>query len=547
MADAETEPESMANDGRTARPAAMHCMGIDDAVTGEHLPNRKAMDAGALFRAHASFVARFLWRLGVPAGDVDDCVQRVFLVAHRRGGYVPGAAQPRTWLAEIAARVASTANRGRRRRREHASDALDAAAAGPRTDPERAFETRRAVDRVRRALGALAPEQRAVFVLYELEGEPCTAIATALGVPQNTVYSRLHRARRRFLEAHERLGDERERTRKGAALTGGEPVRLLDDSGVSEQVRRHLETMVGAPGPAFDVEAGLERLETALESGNAPTAGEGVSAGLRLGWWVGSSAAVGAVVVGAWLAFGSQPSGDAPSHARGSGAASATASPFNDSSAIGATETAPGRTGTSPEPTSDSATGPAREPTAAEGVADRGGVHTDAREQAEGRGPQGSSAGRTHKRRPDERVGPRRSRPAVPSAAGRSERDADGKAGGSEPGPDGAAAGDSPERGGGADVFAEIRAIATARRLVRSAPERALDETRRAARRFPDGQLVQERRALTIEALARLGRMAAARRAFRSFASDYPDSSFTPELRRRVRSRATEAEDGDTQ
>jgi RNA polymerase sigma-70 factor (ECF subfamily) len=40
-----------------------------------------------------------------------------------------------------------------------------------------------------------------VFVLFELEGEPCASIATALGIPTGTVYSRLHHARRRFLEA----------------------------------------------------------------------------------------------------------------------------------------------------------------------------------------------------------------------------------------------------------------------------------------------------------------------------------------------------------
>src|SRR5687767_1658664 len=68
-----------------------------------------------LFLEHAAWVARFLGRIGAPSRDLPDLVQEVFLVAHRRGGFVAGAAKPRTWLAEIAVRVASTARRARRR------------------------------------------------------------------------------------------------------------------------------------------------------------------------------------------------------------------------------------------------------------------------------------------------------------------------------------------------------------------------------------------------------------------------------------------------
>ncbi len=64
----------------------------------------------------AGFVAGFLRRLGVEAPELDDAVQEVFLTAHRRGGFVAGAAQPTTWLAEIALRVASDMRRSRRAR-----------------------------------------------------------------------------------------------------------------------------------------------------------------------------------------------------------------------------------------------------------------------------------------------------------------------------------------------------------------------------------------------------------------------------------------------
>jgi RNA polymerase sigma-70 factor (ECF subfamily) len=47
-------------------------------------------------------------------------------------------------------------------------------------------------------LGQLVLEQRAVFVMYEIEALPCAEIAEILGVPIGTVYSRLHAARKRI-------------------------------------------------------------------------------------------------------------------------------------------------------------------------------------------------------------------------------------------------------------------------------------------------------------------------------------------------------------
>lgn len=50
-------------------------------------------------------------------------------------------------------------------------------------------------DEVMRALQCLSPEQREVIVLREFEQMSYEEMAGALGVPQGTVESRLHRAR----------------------------------------------------------------------------------------------------------------------------------------------------------------------------------------------------------------------------------------------------------------------------------------------------------------------------------------------------------------
>lgn len=161
--------------------------------------------ADQLYVAHARFVSSFVHRLGVRDADVDDVVQEVFVVAHQKGGYVPGPATAQSWLGAIAVRIAGTARRTAARRRED----YDAVALARATDggdsPAHAMEIAERLLRVQRALDALDEEHRSVFLLYEVAGEDCTAIAAALEIPLGTVYSRLHHARRRFMHAHEKL------------------------------------------------------------------------------------------------------------------------------------------------------------------------------------------------------------------------------------------------------------------------------------------------------------------------------------------------------
>ena len=179
------------------------------------------MGAEALFRAHASFVASFLARMGVPAIELDDAVQEVFLIAHRKGGYQPGPAQPRSWLAAIAVHIAQAGRRQRRKQQLASADQLELASC-ERPDPASRLETQRALTLVQAALDQLPLELRAAFVLFEIEGESCESIAATWSVPVGTVYSRLHNARRRFMRVYDDQGSERVDAARAARL-GGEP------------------------------------------------------------------------------------------------------------------------------------------------------------------------------------------------------------------------------------------------------------------------------------------------------------------------------------
>ena len=163
------------------------------------------LDAARLFRDHAQFVANFVMRLGMRREEVDDVVQEVFLVAHRRGGFIPGVARPTTWLAEIALRVCSSTRRRQRRSREEPDVQAVADAVASTRGPGEQAETAESLRRVQQALETLDEAKRAVFILFELDGESCEAIAAGLAIPVGTVYSRLHKARKLFMEAHARL------------------------------------------------------------------------------------------------------------------------------------------------------------------------------------------------------------------------------------------------------------------------------------------------------------------------------------------------------
>lgn len=175
------------------------------SLTGAVSDLDPAVDAGRLFREHGAFASRFLARMGVAAQDLEDALQEVFLVAHRRGGFVPGGAGPTTWLAEIALRVASQRRRTERRRPEDADPAVLARIAGSDRSPAEALQLAERLARVQQALDRLDLEHRAVFVLFEIEGQDCSAIAAGLGIPIGTVHSRLHHARRSFEKAHAQL------------------------------------------------------------------------------------------------------------------------------------------------------------------------------------------------------------------------------------------------------------------------------------------------------------------------------------------------------
>lgn len=157
-----------------------------------------------LVAEHLDFVWRSLRRFGVPAADVDDATQQVFLIANDKLTRInPGS--ERSFLVGVATRVASHIRRSYHRR-EAAELRLSVNPHEHTPNPEELtqhLEARTLLDQV---LDGMPEDLRAVFVLFELEELSIDQTASLLILPRGTVATRLRRAREVFHEQAKLVG-----------------------------------------------------------------------------------------------------------------------------------------------------------------------------------------------------------------------------------------------------------------------------------------------------------------------------------------------------
>jgi RNA polymerase sigma-70 factor (ECF subfamily) len=144
-----------------------------------------------LFRALREPVLALCLHLCGNRADAEDAVQEVFLAVHRALPAFRGEARLTTWVYRIAIRAALRAKARRR-----PSEPLDPETPGG--GGEAAMATRDDARRLVAAMARLSAEHRAVLSLFALEGLGHRAIADILGIPEGTVWSRLHAARKRL-------------------------------------------------------------------------------------------------------------------------------------------------------------------------------------------------------------------------------------------------------------------------------------------------------------------------------------------------------------
>jgi RNA polymerase sigma-70 factor (ECF subfamily) len=161
------------------------------------------LDFRRVFETEFGWVSRTLRYLGVSRNDLEDVVHEVFLQIYRRFGDYDAARPLRPWLFAFAYNVARDF-RALARNRHPTCDDTDALV-HPGLAADALLMRAEALDLALRAMDALDADERAVFVAHELDEFAAPEIAESLGVPLNTVYSRLRRARSKFETAAKRL------------------------------------------------------------------------------------------------------------------------------------------------------------------------------------------------------------------------------------------------------------------------------------------------------------------------------------------------------
>lgn len=159
---------------------------------------------GALFDRFSRDVYRFAGRF--PSIDQlgrDDLVQATFLEVRRNAHSYRGGSSVRTWILGIAANLARHSFRSERRRWARETRYLEQPEA-PQRSLDDQVEQRRLLARVGATMAELPRDQLMVFILCDLEHIACTEVAKLLGIPEGTVWRRLHTARKAIRDDIER-------------------------------------------------------------------------------------------------------------------------------------------------------------------------------------------------------------------------------------------------------------------------------------------------------------------------------------------------------
>lgn len=166
-------------------------------VTAMPQPGLDSVDFERLMRESYRLVYRIVYSVLGNAADAEEVTQDTFLAAYEKLGNLRDPERFRPWVARAGWRLALNRRRGTTRAmgRDGAWVADRPVSENPETGvTEREFEAR-----VRAQVDLLPEKLKAVVLLIGVEEMDVRTVAGILNIPEGTVRSRLHLARRQLL------------------------------------------------------------------------------------------------------------------------------------------------------------------------------------------------------------------------------------------------------------------------------------------------------------------------------------------------------------
>lgn len=188
----------MADPSKASPSGAPHAGAREsDAALVQRVREGDASAFEALMRAHNRRLFRIVRAVVMDDAEAEDVCQEAWLLAYTRLSSLEEPSVFGGWLGRIGFRCALA-------RKGHARnlDALDQADAIPSAleAPESRLERARIAAVLERAIDSLIPSYRAVVLLRDVEQASTTETAEILGLSEDNVRVRLHRARARLRE-----------------------------------------------------------------------------------------------------------------------------------------------------------------------------------------------------------------------------------------------------------------------------------------------------------------------------------------------------------
>jgi RNA polymerase sigma-70 factor (ECF subfamily) len=160
-----------------------------------------------LFARHHVRVYRFVLRLVRDETVAEDLISEVFLDVWRQAGRFEGRSAVPTWLLAIARFKALTALR--RKPDEALDEEMIEAIEDQSDDPEVVVAKKDKSASIRKCLAGLSAEHREIIDLVYYHEKSVEAVAEIVGIPENTVKTRMFYARKRLAELLKAAGIER--------------------------------------------------------------------------------------------------------------------------------------------------------------------------------------------------------------------------------------------------------------------------------------------------------------------------------------------------